>query len=124
MGVAFQGVPGMRPVQSTAKPKNRGAGTERSHLAESKVSKSVPNKVLLDHFLALKRQKLASKKKWRRGAKLSPIHWLNPKKLNLKPFSPKCVPFSHGQTHVGRGQHVMISMIMIASNETLDDDDK
>ena len=34
--------------------------------------------------------------------------------------------FSHGQTHVGRGQHVMISMMMMmmmmifASNETLD----
>ena len=51
--------------------------------------------MLLGHFLALKRQKWAPIFFFGLcSAKLSPIHWMNPKKWNLRPFSPKRVSLS------------------------------
>ena len=62
----------------------------------AKISKLVPKKVLLGHFLALKRQKRAPELFffWLFRAKLSPIHGMNPKKLKSETLQLKVCTFS------------------------------
>ena len=49
--------------------------------------------MLLDHFLALKRQNLAMKVKiWRHAAKLVPTQWMIPKKLKSETLHPRYSP--------------------------------
>ena len=69
-------------------------GQKYKKINKRKNFKIGPKKVLLDHFLALKRQNLVMKVKiWRHAAKLVPTQWMIPKKLKSETLRSRSLPF-------------------------------